>query len=577
MEAREQRLRTGGRHRTAGQQRHRSLCGRTRVPRRVFRSADGGDVSRTAIPRGNCAARRALPFTPDNVHRGPDGRLYTAGMANDVPDCGGVPGPNHDLARLSTCPRGTIGAAIDARTMQHEIVVETPAVRRSATQRWCCRWAGSSGLEHSREIGSPTARSGEVGLDLLPRLEKGPGTVGRCRQRAEDGEHRTDKAEQQEVAEADRVRRPPPPPRSPQLDRQCRHETSLCTRRRPRRAHRDIAHLRLAGKIALMSRLVAATLSWLARKAGLLLLILCVLLVGGWLRSEWNQLQVMRDEIGFAGECARRPAFRSRCDRGRHGQGCGRLARPDGESPHNPFAWSSNRRRSESPGRSRTGRRRSLDLPTSRRQADAPAEPQRLREVEVQRLEDELRFWDKFLNPEKLVPLTAARARQQALDQVAKRGKSTRDRLRTDRCGLSSCAPAAAPQPVAAGHRETRRFETSGSRTTAAAQADKEQADRRARSVARHPARARRQDPRGRLASAVRAQLPVALAILAAALLLPLVLKTFFYFVLAPLAGRLPAIRILPNPSAPRHSATAGLRRFGHAGHRCGRRTARAG
>jgi hypothetical protein len=71
---------------------------------------------------------RPLPFTPDNVHRGPDGRLLTAGMANDVPECGGAPGPEHDLARLATCPRGTIAAAIDSRTLQHDIIVETPAI-----------------------------------------------------------------------------------------------------------------------------------------------------------------------------------------------------------------------------------------------------------------------------------------------------------------------------------------------------------------------------------------------------------------------------------------------------------------
>src|SRR5690606_12261971 len=71
---------------------------------------------------------KPLPFTPANVHRGPDGRLYTGGMANDVPECGGTPGPEHDLAKLAICPRGSMGAALDARTLQHEIIVETPAV-----------------------------------------------------------------------------------------------------------------------------------------------------------------------------------------------------------------------------------------------------------------------------------------------------------------------------------------------------------------------------------------------------------------------------------------------------------------
>lgn len=68
-----------------------------------------------------------LPFTPDNVHLGPDGRLYTAGMANDVPECGGPPGPQHDIERLAACPRGTIAVAIDPVTMRDTIVVQTPA------------------------------------------------------------------------------------------------------------------------------------------------------------------------------------------------------------------------------------------------------------------------------------------------------------------------------------------------------------------------------------------------------------------------------------------------------------------
>ena len=49
-------------------------------------------------------------------------------MANDVPECGGAPGPKHDLSRLSTCPRGTIAVAIDARTFQYDVIVETPTV-----------------------------------------------------------------------------------------------------------------------------------------------------------------------------------------------------------------------------------------------------------------------------------------------------------------------------------------------------------------------------------------------------------------------------------------------------------------
>jgi len=69
-----------------------------------------------------------LPITPDNVHLGPDGQLLTAGMKNDVPECGGPPGPEHDLARLGTCPRNSIAISIDPDTMTQTVLVETPAL-----------------------------------------------------------------------------------------------------------------------------------------------------------------------------------------------------------------------------------------------------------------------------------------------------------------------------------------------------------------------------------------------------------------------------------------------------------------
>jgi hypothetical protein len=78
-------------------------------------------------PARQLRTTRPLPFTPDNVHLGTDGRLLTAGMANDVPECGGPPGPNHDIPKLAACPRGTIAVAIDPATMRDTVIVETPA------------------------------------------------------------------------------------------------------------------------------------------------------------------------------------------------------------------------------------------------------------------------------------------------------------------------------------------------------------------------------------------------------------------------------------------------------------------
>jgi hypothetical protein len=69
-----------------------------------------------------------LPITPDNIHMGPDGKLLIAGMKNDVPECGGKPGPQHSIEILAACPRNTIALEIDPETMADRVLVETPAL-----------------------------------------------------------------------------------------------------------------------------------------------------------------------------------------------------------------------------------------------------------------------------------------------------------------------------------------------------------------------------------------------------------------------------------------------------------------
>jgi hypothetical protein len=81
-----------------------------------------------ANPTRQLRTTRPLPLTPDNVHMGEDGRLLTAGMKNDVPECGGTPGPNHSLEKLSTCPRGFMAVAIDPKTMKDTLVAESPSI-----------------------------------------------------------------------------------------------------------------------------------------------------------------------------------------------------------------------------------------------------------------------------------------------------------------------------------------------------------------------------------------------------------------------------------------------------------------
>jgi hypothetical protein len=126
-------------------------------------SADGREIyvassglqTIVAFSRTNPARQlrttRPLTFTPDNVHLGPDGRLLTAGMANDVPECGGPPGPQHDLTKLAACPRPTIAVAIDPATMRDTVIATTPAdakfsnatmVLTAAGQAWIGTFSG---------------------------------------------------------------------------------------------------------------------------------------------------------------------------------------------------------------------------------------------------------------------------------------------------------------------------------------------------------------------------------------------------------------------------------------------------
>ena len=103
-------------------------------------SADGKEIfvissgfqTVVAFSRTNPAKQlrttRPLPFTPDNVHMGEDGRLLTAGMKNDVPECGGAPSAQHSLEKLSTCPRGFMALAIDPKTMKDTLVAESPSI-----------------------------------------------------------------------------------------------------------------------------------------------------------------------------------------------------------------------------------------------------------------------------------------------------------------------------------------------------------------------------------------------------------------------------------------------------------------
>ncbi len=109
-------------------------------------------------PARQLRSTRPLPFTPDNIHRGPDGRLFTAGMANDVPECW-----RYTCVRDMTCRGSPPARAAPSRQPLTRARSSTNSLSRhqqfrlSATQRWSCQWSDSSGWEHSQATVSPMA------------------------------------------------------------------------------------------------------------------------------------------------------------------------------------------------------------------------------------------------------------------------------------------------------------------------------------------------------------------------------------------------------------------------------------
>ncbi len=92
-----------------------------------------------AFSRSNPARRlrssRLLPFGPDNIHMGNNGRLITAGMVSVDSVCGSPPTaddfegrePGEVFADYISCHRGVIVAEIDPRTLQDSELIRGPA------------------------------------------------------------------------------------------------------------------------------------------------------------------------------------------------------------------------------------------------------------------------------------------------------------------------------------------------------------------------------------------------------------------------------------------------------------------
>lgn len=102
---------------------------------REFFVASSGLLNVTAFSNTNPARvlRRteALTFVPDNLHMGGDGKLLTAGLELEDPQCGTVKRSDQfDLEEFASCPRPFTVVAVDPQSMQVDVVAEGPADAR---------------------------------------------------------------------------------------------------------------------------------------------------------------------------------------------------------------------------------------------------------------------------------------------------------------------------------------------------------------------------------------------------------------------------------------------------------------
>jgi hypothetical protein len=301
-----------------------------------------------------------------------------------------------------------------------------------------------------------------------------------------------------------------------------------------------------------MSRLIAVALTWIARKLGLLLVIIGVLLAASWLKSEWGRHAATAREI----------ATQESLLEGLESD----LAAIDASIEAESRAWretleiATRALRAELASvdaRIAAGGQRALEAQRTlaaltRDAGTARAAARQARAEFVQRRRNSW-WWDKYVNPGKLVAVERARAKALALEATAETADAARrqaaaaaamlrrqsDALHARRAQLLEGIqlPARSVSPRQAELDESRaRKKREIESVEALLSAQRERAAR---------------DPRERLIASVRARLPAALGILVGILLLPVILKVILYFCVAPLAGRLPPIRILANDGAP--------------------------
>jgi hypothetical protein len=245
-----------------------------------------------------------------------------------------------------------------------------------------------------------------------------------------------------------------------------------------------------------MISLIAKALAWIARRLGLLLIIVGVLVAVAWIKSERDTLE--HDRQAIADQQTLLESLNTELKT--------LQAKSEAAKPY----WTQAQKQFEAVKQSA---------------ADIRATAIGLK-AEVAALERASRWWDKYLDPAKLAELELKKKSYAAWSRAAMQAE--RAQARSARVLRDSPIP---------GH-----IEDSNRK-----EQEIEALEVRIQDQREHLA----EKPAERLLAAVKANLPAAILILLGILITPIIVKAFLFFVLAPAASRLSPIRILPNLHAP--------------------------
>jgi len=299
-----------------------------------------------------------------------------------------------------------------------------------------------------------------------------------------------------------------------------------------------------------MPTLIAKAVQWIVQKLVLLLLIIAVLLVASWLQDKWQELRLLDEEIaqqetllgGLRSELDEKDSALA-ADTQQWRQQAAYAARAITSELATLNARIANAERSW-----QVALQQFTDL---ERQADAATSAAARARREVAELEANFWFWDRLLSPQKSVALEAARLKHAALEKNAQAWRAARDRV-APQFAKSPVAPLEKRRALLSRELDDRSKTVSPRHAALTAERERKRAQVQA-AEAQLAAQQQRaaENPGSILVRTIKDSLPIALIVLAGILLLPILIRAFFYFVLAPLASRLPPIRILPNDRAP--------------------------